>query len=95
MEDLLDLEWTYELPLPVRKAMDSSGLDHIAHSVHIDSIMALCRIGHASGVAARLDELERHHPETAAAAGSIRSLLREFRLREIIDYLEAMRDDEW
>jgi len=95
MEDLLDLEWTYELPLPVKRAMDSAGLDHIAHSVHIDSIIALCRIGLASGVAARLDELERHHPETAEAVAAIRVLLREFRLREIIESLEAMRDDEW
>jgi hypothetical protein len=95
MEDLLDIEWTYELPLPVKRAMDPSGLDHIAHSVHIDSIIALCRIGHASGVAARLAELERYHPDTAAAVESLRGLLKEFRLREIIDYLEGLRDDEW
>ena len=95
MEDLLEIEWTYELPLPVKRAMDPSGLDHIAHSVHIDSIIALCRIGHASGVAARLAELERYHPDTAAAVESLRGLLKEFRLREIIEYLEGLRDDEW
>jgi CheY-like chemotaxis protein len=95
MEDILDLEWTYELPLPVRRAIDSSDFANIAHSVHIDSIIALCRIGHASGVAQRLDELERNQPEAAVAIGSLRELLREFRLREIVEYLETLRDDEW
>jgi signal transduction histidine kinase/DNA-binding NarL/FixJ family response regulator len=95
MEDLLHLEWTYELSLPVRRAIDSSGLAHIAHSVQIDSIIALCRIGHASGVATRLDELERNQPDAAAAVESLRELLRHFRLREMIEYLEALRDDEW
>jgi len=95
LEDLLHLEWTYELPLPIRRAIDSSELAHIAHSVHIDSIIALCRIGHASGVAAKLDELERSQPDAAAAIVSLRELLRDFRLREMIDYLETLRDDEW
>ncbi len=95
MEDLLHLEWTYELPLPVRRAIDSSELGNIAHSVQIDSIIALCRIGHASGVATRLDELERNHPDAAAAVESLRELLRRFRLREMVDCLEALRDDEW
>ncbi|HEX3485568.1 MAG TPA: ATP-binding protein [Micropepsaceae bacterium] len=95
LEDLLGLEWTYELPLPIRRAIDSSELAHIAHSVHIDSIIALCRIGHASGVAARLDELERNQPDAAGAIASLRELLREFRLREMVDYLETLRDDEW
>ena len=95
LEGLLDIEWTYELPLPIRRALDLSDFASIAHSVHIDSIIALCRIGHASGVSARLDELERNQPEAAAAIGSLRELLREFRLREIVDYLEALRDDEW
>jgi signal transduction histidine kinase/DNA-binding LytR/AlgR family response regulator len=95
LEDLLDIEWTYELPLPIRRALDLSDFASIAHSVHIDSIIALCRIGHASGVSARLDELERNQPEAASAIGSLRELLREFRLREIVDYLEALRDDEW
>ncbi len=95
IEDLLDLEWTYELPLPVKRAKETSELTQIAHSVHIDSIIALCRIGHASGVAARLDELERNQPESATAIVALRELLREFRLREIIEYLEALRDDEW
>jgi signal transduction histidine kinase/CheY-like chemotaxis protein len=95
IEDLLDLEWTYELPLPVRRAIDSSDFANIAHSVHIDSIIALCRIGHASGVAQRLDELERNQPEAAVAIGSLRELLGQFRLREMVDYLETLRDDEW
>jgi signal transduction histidine kinase/DNA-binding NarL/FixJ family response regulator len=95
MEDLLNLEWTYELPLPVRRAIDSSDFANLAHSVHIDGIIALCRIGHASGVAQRLDELERNQPEAAAAIGSLRELLREFRLREMVEYLETLRDDEW
>lgn len=95
LEDVLDLEWTYELPLPVRRALDSPGLPQIAHSVDSDSIIALCRIGHASGVAARLDELERHQPEAAPAIATLRELLRDFRLREMIEYLEALRDDEW
>lgn len=95
MEDLLHLEWTYELPLPVRRAIDSSELAHIAHSVQVDSIIALCRIGHASGVATRLDELERNRPDAAAGVESLRELLRHFRLREMVDYLEALRDDEW
>jgi len=95
LEDILHLDWTYELPLPIRRAIDSSELAHIAHSVHIDSIIALCRIGHASGVAARLDELERNQPEAAGAIESLRELLREFRLREMVDYLETLRDDEW
>jgi signal transduction histidine kinase/DNA-binding NarL/FixJ family response regulator len=95
MEGLLHLEWTYELPLPVRRSIDCSELTHIAHSVQIDSIIALCRIGHASGVATRLDELERNQPDAAAAVESLRELLRHFRLREMVDYLEALRDDEW
>jgi len=95
LEDLLDLAWTYELPLPIRRAIDSSELIHIAHSVDIDGVIALCRIGHASGVAARIDELERHQPEAAGAIASLRELLRDFRLREMIEYLEALRDDEW
>lgn len=95
LEDVLDLEWTYELPLPVRRALDSPGLPQIAHSVDADSIIALCRIGHASGVAARIDELERHQPEAAPAIATLRELLRDFRLREMIEYLEALRDDEW
>jgi signal transduction histidine kinase/ActR/RegA family two-component response regulator len=95
LEGVLGLEWTYELPLPVRRAIDSRGLSEIAHSVDVDGIIALCRIGHASGVAARIDELERHQPEAAPAIATLRELLREFRLREIIEYLEALRDDEW
>lgn len=95
LEGVLGLEWTYELPLPIRRAMDSPGLAQIAHSVDVDGIIALCRIGHASGVAARIDELERHQPEAAPAIATLRELLREFRLREIIEYLEALRDDEW
>ena len=73
----------------------SPGLSQIAHSVDVDGIIALCRIGHASGVAARIDELERHQPDAASAIATLRELLRDFRLREIIDYLEALRDDEW
>jgi CheY-like chemotaxis protein len=95
IQDLLDLEWTYELPLPLRRSKEGPEFSQIAHSVHIDSIIALCRIGHASGVAARLNELERNQPEAASAIAFLRDLLREFRLREIIAYLEALRDDEW
>jgi hypothetical protein len=95
LEDVLGIEWTYELPLPIRRAMDSHGLAQIAHGVDVDGIIALCRIGHASGVAARIDELERHQPEAAPAIATLRELVRDFRLREIIDYLEALRDDEW
>jgi signal transduction histidine kinase/ActR/RegA family two-component response regulator len=95
LEDVLGIEWTYELPLPIRRAMDSRELPQIAHGVDVDGIIALCRIGHASGVAARIDELERHQPEAAPAIATLRELIREFRLREIIDYLEALRDDEW
>lgn len=95
LEDVLGLEWTYELPLPVRRALDSPGFPQIAHGVDADSIIALCRIGHASGVAARIDELERHQPEAAPAIATLRELLRDFRLREMIEYLEALRDDEW
>lgn len=95
LEDVLGLEWTYELPLPVRRALDSPGLPQIAHGVDADSIIALCRIGHASGVAARIDEMERHQPDAAPAIATLRELLRDFRLREMIEYLEALRDDEW
>ena len=95
LEDLLAIEWTYELPLPKQRLREAAGMVTIAHSVQIDSIIALCRIGHASGVAARLDELERQQPEAGPAVSTMREMLRNFRLGEIVDYLEALRDDEW
>jgi CheY-like chemotaxis protein/two-component sensor histidine kinase len=95
LEDLLALEWTYELPLPKQRVRETSGIITLAHSVHVDGIIALCRIGHASGVAARLDELERYEPDAGPAVAIMREKLRNFRLGEIMDYLEALRDDEW
>ena len=91
IEDLLDLEWTYELPPPVKGAIDQASLARIAHIAHVDDIIALGRIGHASGVAAKLDELETAEPDAAAAVGSLRQFLQDFRLREMVDYLEALR----
>jgi len=95
LEDLLALEWTYELPLPQQRKREASGIVTLAHSVYIDGIIALCRIGHASGVAARLDELERQQPEAGPAVATMREMLHDFRLGKIVDYLEALRDDEW
>lgn len=95
LEDLLNLEWTYELPLPIRRGGNWSEPSQIAHSVYIDSIIALGRNGHAAGVAARLDELERDQPAAAAMVRTLREFQRDFRLREMVDYLEALRDDEW
>lgn len=89
----MGIEWIYEVPAGDLTGPSPyevpPGIDH-----HIDELLQLGRIGYVRGIEAKLKELEVVKPEASAFSTHLRTLVRNFELKQYIEILETHQRHE-
>jgi signal transduction histidine kinase/ActR/RegA family two-component response regulator len=89
----LELEWVTEVAAPAwAPALDAAAVPLPAALAQ--PLVPLARVGHARGLHAALDALERAHPQQADALRPLRALVERFAWAELLERLGPLNDED-